>query len=47
MADIKTKRMRIEALVLEIVKTLDNKKMLNYERFKFLFNSMDDKEFSK
>lgn len=47
MSNISEKRRRIEELVLTVVQKLDNKKMLNYRRYKGMFETMSDKEFSE
>jgi len=39
------KRKKIEYLVLETVKRIDNKKMENYKRYKALMDSMSDENF--
>jgi hypothetical protein len=41
------KRKRIETLVLEVVKRMDNAKMENYKRYQGLFRTMTDDEFEK
>jgi len=41
------KREKIEKLVLETVKRLDNSKMANYGRYKVLFKTMSDADFEK
>jgi hypothetical protein len=43
----KSKREKIEKLVLGVVKRLDNKKMINHERYQTMFKLMDDDEFEK
>jgi hypothetical protein len=45
--DLKKKRERIEALVLGVLKRMDNAKMLNYNRYKAMFAAMSDEQFSK
>ena len=45
--ELKERRSKIENLVLDCVKMLDNNKMNNYNYYKGLFNSMNDTEFSK
>lgn len=47
MATFKEKREKIEKLVLDTVKILDNKKMENYKRYQILFKTMSDKDFEK
>jgi hypothetical protein len=39
------KRDKIETMVLEVVKRMDNDKMLNYKRYQTLFKTMSDDEF--
>jgi hypothetical protein len=41
------KRNKIEKLVLDVVKALDNKKQLNVQRYEMLFKTMTDEEFAK
>jgi len=41
----KAKRDKIENLVLDVVKALDNSKMLNYKRYKTMLETMSDDEF--
>jgi NADH dehydrogenase/NADH:ubiquinone oxidoreductase subunit G len=47
MALSKNKRTKIEGLVLDVVKALDNQKMENYRRYEALFKTMTDTEFEK
>jgi hypothetical protein len=47
MASLQEKRAKIEELVLETVKRLDNSKMDNYKRYEALFRVMTDEEFEK
>ena len=42
-----TKRQKIETLVLEVVKRMDNDKMANYKRYQGMFKTMSDDEFEK
>lgn len=44
---IQEKRKQIEELVLKIVKTLDNDKMENYNRYEGMFRLMTDKDFAE
>ena len=39
------KRTKIETMVLEVVKRMDNDKMDNYKRYQMLFKTMTDDEF--
>jgi hypothetical protein len=43
----KSKREKIEKMVLGVVKRLDNSKMMNYKRYESMFASMDDGEFER
>jgi hypothetical protein len=47
MASLQQKRKRIEEMVLEVVKRLDNPKMENYKRYEAMFKLMSDSEFEK
>jgi hypothetical protein len=47
MALTKQKRDKIEKLVLDVVKAMDNQKMANYKRYQAMFKSMSDTQFEK